>query len=81
MGIRARCGRKRPAEQAGELASEENLEACPCGVSFGADHALESRAMLEKLRGSGVVPVAAEACGGHVRVIGLDPAGHDPWRE
>jgi hypothetical protein len=77
----ARRGRERPAEQASELASEETLEARACGASFGADHALESSAMLEKLRGSVLVPAAAEACGGHVPVIGGDTPAHDPWRE
>jgi hypothetical protein len=77
----ARSGRKRTAEQAGELPSEETLEACPCRAAFGTDHALESGAMLEKLRGSVLVPAAAEAGGGHVRVIGDDLPAHDPWRE
>ena len=81
VGIRARCGRERPAEQAGELAPEETLEARLRGASLGADHALEGGAMLEKLWGSGLLPATAEACGGHVTVIGGDPPAHDPWRE
>jgi hypothetical protein len=81
VGIRARCCGERPAKHAGELASEKAFEARPCGASFGADHALEGSAMLEKLRGSGLVPGAAEACGGHVHVIGGGLSGHDPWRE
>jgi hypothetical protein len=27
------------------------------------------------------VPFAAEACGGHVKVIGPLASAHDPWRE
>lgn len=37
--------------------------------------------MLEKFRGSMLVPAAAEACGGHARIIGVRSPAHDPWRE
>jgi hypothetical protein len=37
--------------------------------------------MLEESRGSMFVPFAAEACGGHVKVIGPLASAHDPWRE
>jgi hypothetical protein len=79
--IRARSARERPAQHARELATEKGVETRTRGASFGVDHALEGGAMLEKFRSSGLVPDAAEACGGHVRIIGGRSSAHDPWRE
>jgi hypothetical protein len=37
--------------------------------------------MLEKTRGSAIVPGAAVACGGHVLLIDFQAVEVDPWRE
>jgi hypothetical protein len=81
LARRARSARECPTQEAGELVAEQAFEARSCGASLSADHALEGGAMLEKFRGSMLVPAAAEACGGHARIIGVRSPAHDPWRE
>jgi hypothetical protein len=77
----SRLARQRPAEEGRQLATEHQLQACSSAPALGGNHALQHGAMLEESRGSMIVPFAAEACGGHVKVIDRPGPAHDPWRE
>ena len=77
----SRLTRQRAAEKARQLAPERQLQSGPSAPALSGDHALQRGAMLEESRGSMFVPFAAEACGGHVNVIGQLASAHDPWRE